>query len=184
MKATEFDNLLNWLDSAPERAARKYEEIRQSLIKIFIWRGYPDAEGLADETIERVTRRVAEIAPMYSGDPAQYFYGVAKRVMMEPHRRRDISLDHAVPDEVASQEAGQEDQELHHQCLEMCLQALSPGDRKLIINYYEASGRDKVESRKRLALERGMKINELRVYVYRIRLKLRKCFEQCIQRAG
>ena len=98
---------------------------------------------------------------------------------------RDISLEHAVPDEVASQEAeGQEDRELLHQCFEMCLQALSPHDRKLIIDYYEASGRDKVGSRKRLALERGIKINELRVHVYRIRLKLRECIEQCIQRAG
>ncbi|HEY0083559.1 MAG TPA: hypothetical protein VGB61_12265, partial [Pyrinomonadaceae bacterium] len=53
-----FERLLTWLSPDREQAGKKYEEIRQSLIKIFVWRGVHEAEDLADETITRVTWKV------------------------------------------------------------------------------------------------------------------------------
>ena len=52
-----FDTLLAWLDANPDAAARKYEQIRTRLIKIFVCRGCLESEDLADETIDRVARR-------------------------------------------------------------------------------------------------------------------------------
>ena len=55
--------MLAWLDSDRERAGQKYEEIRCGLIKIFVCQGCTDPEGLADETINRVIRKIPEIVP-------------------------------------------------------------------------------------------------------------------------
>src|SRR5437868_4888021 len=82
----KFDELLAWLHSEREQAGIKYEEIRRSLIKILAWRGCHDAEGLADETINRVADKVHELKASYQGDPAIYFYGVANRLSKECHR--------------------------------------------------------------------------------------------------
>ncbi|MFL6230009.1 MAG: hypothetical protein ACJ741_14655, partial [Pyrinomonadaceae bacterium] len=56
-----FEGLLTWLDSDREQAGKKYEDIRSSLIKIFTWRGVAEAEELADETINRVARKVKDL---------------------------------------------------------------------------------------------------------------------------
>src|SRR5690348_4141461 len=83
-----FDALLDWLDSDREQAGIKYEEIRERLIKIFTGRGCVDAEDLADETINRVTKRLSEIRKEFKGDPARYFFGVANMVFKEYMRRK------------------------------------------------------------------------------------------------
>ena len=84
----DFDALLAWLDSDRERAGIKYEQIRSSLIKIFTGRGCLDAEELADETINRVTRKIKDIKSEFRGDPALYFFGVAKMLLLEYKRRK------------------------------------------------------------------------------------------------
>jgi hypothetical protein len=75
-----FDALLAWLGSEPEEAGRKYEAIRLRLIRIFACRGCYEPEDLADETINRVSKKLKEIESTFSGDPARYFYGVANKV--------------------------------------------------------------------------------------------------------
>src|SRR4051794_16211659 len=83
-----FDRLLEWLDADRERAGYRYEAIRRRLITIFTCRGCREAEALADETINRVTIKLPEIADAYVGDPALYFYGVAQKVHLEYLRKR------------------------------------------------------------------------------------------------
>jgi hypothetical protein len=83
-----FEDLLDWLDSDRERAAEKYESIRKSLIQIFIWKGFSEAESLADETLNRVMLRVPEIRETYMGNPSLYIHGVAKKVLAEHMRAR------------------------------------------------------------------------------------------------
>ena len=53
-----FDRLLAWLNPNRALAGEKYEEIRRRLIKIFTCRGCTCPEVLADETINRVARKV------------------------------------------------------------------------------------------------------------------------------
>lgn len=89
-----FERMLNWLDSDPNGAGNKFETIRVGLIKIFAWRRCSNPEELADETIGRVIANVNELAPNYVGDPARYFYGVARKVAIEYFRRsgREVAL--------------------------------------------------------------------------------------------
>jgi len=178
-----FDALLAWLDPDRERAGAKYEDIRHSLISIFSWQGSCNAEDLADETITRVTNKVFELAPTYTGDPALYFYGVAKKMQLEVMRREQSvaetpSLDN-IKDTREPQEPNNFEQEF--ECLEHCLRRLPPTDRELILLYYQQE-QPKIGSRKELARKLGVAANNLRVKVHRIRLGLHACIEDCIQR--
>jgi RNA polymerase sigma factor (sigma-70 family) len=179
----DFQALLAWLNPNSEAAALDYETIRADLIKIFRWRGCSDPEGMADETIIRVTRKVGEIAASYTGSPVRYFYGVAKNVLHEYDRKRDISLSNqpeqfVLPAWPLEEEA--RSRERIHECFERCLKRLEPVERKVVVGYYEGQGRVKVEARKRLAARLKIDLNALRVRTGRIRARLRECIEKCL----
>src|ERR671916_839429 len=84
----ELLKLLSWLDPDPEQAGMKYEVIRRGLVRIFTCRGCFEADELADETINRVARKAEFLINKYSGEPAHYFFGVAKKVYLEYLRKR------------------------------------------------------------------------------------------------
>ena len=112
-----FAKFLNWLNPDPDQAGEKYEEIRRRLIKIFACRGCDCPEDLADETINRVIRKVPEIAESYEGDPALYFYGVARYVHHEYLREKP----HSQPSPPADKPSGTEEE---YECLEQCMGSL------------------------------------------------------------
>lgn len=188
-----FEALLAWLDQDRERAGLKYEEIRHGLVNIFNWRGRYDSEDLADETITRVIAKVPEIAPGYKGDPAHYFYGVAKRLLFEVGRRAQSKAENVTPeqwrDAVAAREfrnsvtvddpgnCGDEG----YDCLDQCLQTLDKADRELILSYYQQE-QHTIEFRRRLAQRYGLTPNNLRVKVYRIRAQLHECIQRCLRK--
>ena len=171
-----FDALLDWLDSDREQAAIKYEYIRRRLIKIFTARGRVDAEDLADETINRVTKRLSEIREEFTGDPARYFFGVANMLNMEAMRRKPPPPPPPPPDPNQA--------ELEYQCLEHCIERLSEENRYLLLKYYGAEGTAKVDHRKQLAEELRIAPNALRIRAYRIRLGLQECVQKCIERSA
>lgn len=178
-----FDQLLAWLDPDRAEGGRKYEEIRHSLVKIFAWRGFMDAEDLADETINRVSRKVGQLARDYEGDPALYFFGVAKRVVLERGRQeRPQELTEqitAVAQARAAQGSG--DSERIHDCLDACLERLAEAERDLVLNYYREAKQTKINFRKELAARLGVDVETLRVRVHRIRVKVQKCMEECLR---
>jgi len=176
-----FEALLAWLDPDRERAGDKYEDIRHSLINIFSWQGASDAEDLADETISRVINKVPEIALTYKGDPALYFYGVAKKMQWEVMRREQSVAANPSFDNVTDTREPSEtkDFEREYECLEQCLSKLPASDRELILLYYQQE-QPKIDSRKELARKLGIAPNNLRVRVHRIRLGLHACIEKCL----
>jgi DNA-directed RNA polymerase specialized sigma24 family protein len=172
-----FDALLDWLDSDREQAGIKYEEIRARLVKIFTGRGCIDAEDLADETINRVTRRLSTIKEEFTGDPTRYFFGVANKIYMEYMRRKPPQPSPFPPPD-------SKQMELEYRCLEHCIDSLSEENRYLLLKYYGAEGRSKVEQRTKLAEELGIAPNALRIRAYRIRQGLQECVEKCIEGAN
>lgn len=177
-----FDALLTWLDPDRESAGLKYEEIRHSLILIFEWRGFNDAEDLADETITRVMNKVPEIANGYAGDPAHYFYAVAKRLCFEVVRRQqakgEIENLEKLPRPAVTDEL--RDRETKHECLDKCLSELAPADRELILLYYQQD-QPKIDYRRELARRYDLAPNALRVKVHRIRATLQRCLNKCLK---
>jgi DNA-directed RNA polymerase specialized sigma24 family protein len=171
-----FNALLAWLGSEREEAGRKYEAIRLRLIKIFACRGCYEPEDLADETINRVSKRLKEIESDYSGDPARYFYGVANKVHLEYLRRKPVPVPPVVPEP-------SEDIEKEYQCLERCMQKLSPDNRTLVLGYYQEEKRLKIDHRRMLAEQLGIALNALRIRACRIRASLQECVQTCVNEA-
>jgi DNA-directed RNA polymerase specialized sigma24 family protein len=172
----ELDNLFAWLDPDLNCAAYKYEIIRRGLIQRFINRGCMDAESLADQTIDRVTKRVAEISKTYQGNPASYFHGVARNVFFEYCRERRNQAKEPPPAEEPTFS------EVYYDCLERCLAELSTEKRDLILRYYTEIKRAKIESRKKIRQELSVNPEALRVRTHRIRKILEPCVRECVKR--
>ena len=173
-----FSRLLAWLDADREAAGEKYEQIRLSLIKIFRHRGSPIPEELADATIDRVSRKVAEIADSYVGDPASYFYGVANYIYQESRRRESRPLSKTfLPVTISTDE-----QEQRFRCLEHCLGKLNAENRQMILAYYEGEKGAKVDRRKDLLAASGLPVNTFRMRIHRLKQSLHSCLQDCLER--
>jgi RNA polymerase sigma factor (sigma-70 family) len=170
----QFDSLLEWLGGGDrELGAKKYETIRAGLVRMFIARGFNDAEDLADETINRVIARLPDIRENYDGEPTRYFYGVARNIFREQARRREIAS------EVSAVWVDPQPGSKELECLERCLQLLSADKRELILDYFLYEGHDKIEHHKELAAELGITDGALRGRVHHIRATLVNCMRQC-----
>ena len=170
-----FEKLLYWLNPNRELAGRKYEEIRRKLMKILTCRGCTCPEELADETINRVTRKVSQIIDNYVGDPTLYFYGVAQKVHLEYVRKKRV----LVPPPPAPDPPGETERD--YQCLERCMERLTPKCRELVLEYYQEEKKAKIDRRKELADRLGIAVNALRIRAHRIRASLQECVFQCIK---
>lgn len=164
-----FDALLAWLDSDRNKAGEKYETIRMGLIRVFVSKGFNDAEDLADETIDRVMVRLPDIRDSYVGEPARYFQGVARNIVHEANRRPEIATE-MTPIFLDSVTKDSDE----YECLVKCLQFLSPNKRELILDYYLYQGHDKIEHHQRMARELGISQGALRGRAHHIRVDLEK----------
>lgn len=174
--AESFEALLTWLDPHREAAARKYETIRTGLIRIFVSHGHSDAESLADTVIDRVISRLPDIRDNYAGERERYFYGVARNILLEARRKKEVTV--KVFPEIISRNHERNDVQ---ECLSECLRLLTPDKRELMLDYYLYEKGEKVTHHKRLAGERGMTENALRGQVHRLRVSLRKCVLNCLK---
>ena len=168
--AESFQRFLCWLGPDPESAGRKYESIRSLLIKMFSARRCVFPEDLADATFERVARKLADLSN-FTGDPARYFYGVAKKIYLE--YQREIATVRLRPDYSISTDPDTEEEERMLKQLDDALNMIPIFDRELILKYYTVSGRNKIESRRTLAEQMGFPPNALRLRVFRIRREIR-----------
>ena len=140
-------------------------------------KGFNDAEDLTDETINRVMKRLPEIRETYVGDPVRYFHGVARFIIREVGRRKEIAVDELPvippePEVVHSHE---------YDCLLKCLKFLQSDKRDLILDYYIYDGRDKIEQHSRMATELGITGGALRGQAHHVRKNLEKCIHRCMR---
>lgn len=175
--AESFASLLAWLDPDPDRAGQKYEVIRAGLIRIFVSKGFNDAEDLADVTINRVMLKLPEIKDTYVGDPVRYFHGVARFVIRERQRRKEVASDVSP---VLHTEIESHSEE--YDCLLKCLRFLTKEKREMILDYYAYDGRDKIIQHRQMASERGISDGALRVRAHHLRVNLETCIHECIAR--
>jgi DNA-directed RNA polymerase specialized sigma24 family protein len=169
-----FAKFLAWLGPNRDEAGKKYEDIWRKLIKIFTCRGCNCPEDLADETINRVIRKVQDIGETYVGDPALYFCGVAHHVHHEFFRKKPVYQPPPPADGPTRTDA-------EYECLEQCMEGLPPRSRELVLQYYQEEKREKIDLRKQLALQLGIPLNALRIRACRIRMNLQTCVNLCLQ---
>lgn len=173
----DFDNLLAWLDTDPERAAKKYESIRRDLIRAFLSNHCYEAEDLADETINRVAKHALQLRASYEGEREPYFHAVAKYVRYEYYRR--IKRVIQPPPEAPPAE----ELDVYLKCLEECLAKLTPKQANLIKVYYQEQKKAKIELHKAISKTLNVKAGALRGRVFRVREKLIPCVEDCVKKA-
>ena len=170
LNAANFERLLHFLGPDSYSAGRKYESIRARLITMFRARGCLFAEDFADVTFERVAHKLTSLTPQFLGDPAPYFYGVARKIHLEYLRGlKNTQLVCWPPTNI--------DNHVSENMLELLDKALSMipnADRELILKYYAWDGKKKIDHRRTLADQLGIKLNVLRLRVFRIRKKLKK----------
>ncbi|HEV2828662.1 MAG TPA: hypothetical protein VGW76_13780 [Pyrinomonadaceae bacterium] len=181
----EFEKLLAWLAFG----GRDYQTTHHRLTRIFISRGCTDAETLADEVMNRVGVRIVELVKKYEGDPIRCLLGFADNVYFEYSRdqQKQAEVEPASqitpPDENEEKEREYQNREVRYNCLTQCMRELSIADRSLFQRYVEAEKRARIDGRKRLAAELRMTANALRIKAHRLRGKLRRCMETCVDEA-
>lgn len=175
---------LAWLGRDNASAARKYEEVRQKLILLFRLRGCPDADQLADETIDRTARAVLKPGFTYAGDPVAYFRGVGRNIYFEWLRRERAFCTESISDEhpelPAHIDPAAENEEVKANCLERCLELLPATKKQLLLRYYRGDKGAKIDGRQQLAEEEGIGLNSLRIQLFRLRNTVRQCVESCL----
>src|SRR5215213_4950214 len=179
-----FEKILAWLNPDREVAATMRVALRHDLEKIFIWNHCPDPEGSTDEVFDRVAKKIHLLRHTYDGDPKLFFYGVARNLIKEIHNknRTHVSLEDAELVAKTQNDGEQEKAEMREDCLHACLEKLSKENGELIREYYAKDKQAKIDHRAEMAKRLGMSVENLRVKVHRIRLKLGKCIERCLNR--
>ena len=184
-----FERLLSRFDSDREIAGQKYENARRKLLEFFAARGSHTPDQHADETLNRVARRIAEGEEIENLD--KYCYGVAKFLWMEASRRQakePVALD---DDFVLPATTDTDDEirlrierERRIECFEKCLRKLPADSRNFIVEYYREEKDLKIEQRKRQAERLKTTLNALRLRASRLRRELGECIKSCLSQTG
>lgn len=191
MTKEAFDKLLFHLDGDREFAAIKYEELRSTLIRYLRFWGSPCPEDHADEAITRVARKIDGEQQLESGKSTGYFCRVARFVLNEfwdKSGKNVVALDslprgkepRCDPDDVERIRSERIDQERRLDCLQRCMNELPAENRSLIQNYHQGDGRERITVRNRLAEEKNIPLNALRIRVHRVKHQLEECLDRCL----
>jgi len=184
LTARAFHRLLNWLDEGASSGGRQYLVTRRRLVAYFDRKNCSAPDELADETLNRVARRLEEENITESETPAaKYCYIVARFVFME--YLRGAQKARVLSDDVRPAPYGidneKETQEKLLRCLEHCTDKLDSLNRDLILRYYTGHERVKIENRRGLATSLGISMNALSIRACRIRDKIEGCVRQCVE---
>ena len=175
-----FRQFLRWLDEGVDSGGEKYVEMRRRLAIYFDRRNCLSPDELADETLNRVARRLEEEDAISNTPPARYCYIVARFVFLEYVRRarHETALDERSGGLRSSAGPGEPDAAASQRLLdslERCLQQLGPRDRELILEYYRGEQRAKIGRRRQLAARLGLTMNAVSIRACRLRDKLEAC---------
>jgi DNA-directed RNA polymerase specialized sigma24 family protein len=175
-----LNRLLSRLGADNTRAAAEYQRLRHTLERFFDWRGAWPPEECADETLDRLTRRLEEDTEI--GDVWAYARGIARLVLLERQRRPfavSISDGLELPDLSAPPSDTNEPLQA---CFDRCLERLPSESRTAVLDYYAAERREKIDNRRSLALRFGISESALRNRIQRIRDRLERCVLACMTR--
>jgi DNA-directed RNA polymerase specialized sigma24 family protein len=186
-----FEGLLSFLDADRVAGAETYENIRRKLSRLFEWRGCIPGEEFADETMNRVAKRLEEGMENRPDNPYLFFHGVAMNVMRERWRKKinePTPIDQlprgktpAVnPFEERRRKDEGDQQENRLMCLHDCLDQLPAASRELLTEYHLGALGGHIGRRKGLAGVLNLPSGALRLRIFRIRRQLEKCMVRCV----
>jgi DNA-directed RNA polymerase specialized sigma24 family protein len=172
-----LDRLLTALHQDRTAAGVQYEKLRLRLIRFFEWEkcAIPDCD--ADETLNRVARRLAEGEEIHS--VVAFTLGVARFVLRE--RQAETRRHQRAAEEIAALAAppARETDSRLLACFQTCFARLPEETRSLLRRYYGGTEGARIAARNLLARELGVEQNALRNRVFRGREKLMACIRRC-----
>jgi DNA-directed RNA polymerase specialized sigma24 family protein len=176
LQGPHFEILLKRLGGDTDTGAREYDVVRRKLTGFFVRRGCRWAEKLADDTIDRVARRLGEGEAVVHLNA--YFYGVARLVLLES-RRHEAREQEAHREHVPApmDDGAPAWREKRIACLDRCLATLPHESRDLVVKYH----RVQLEGRKQLADLLGITYVSLKTRAHRVRTQLAGCVSECLQ---
>jgi DNA-directed RNA polymerase specialized sigma24 family protein len=181
-----FHRLLAWLDGGVDSGGAKYLEMRRRLVRYFDRKNCLRPDELADETLNRVARRLAEEGGIHDTPPARYCYIVARFVFLEYQRgpeNRNVCLElQPEPACAPDQEPSAAEKTKRLDCLDGCLRKLKREDQQIILDYYRGEQRVKIQRRRELAARLGVTVNALSIRACRIRDRLEQCLADCCKK--
>jgi len=180
-----FDKLLAAFSPDSDEAARQYEALRIRLIRFFEWRGVPLADSRADETLNRVARRIDEGKQV--DNVVAYAYRVAYLVFLEALKEPeliDIDLEMTSLPTIDPPQFEDTEHERRQRCLERCLSELTIDNQKLLLSYFSEQQRQKIQLRRKLAEQLKITLDALRIRVHRMRKDLEECILECMRQAA
>lgn len=187
LTTTDFELLLERLASNPTQAAEKYELLRLKLVKSLSWKGCPDSEAdaLADLTFDRVAGKLAQGEEIlninaYAGEVLRFVWLEHRRKRKEYAAGGDLPETAVEPDIEIFDEP-----DLRLRCLRKCLAEVSPdeNDKILIVGYYDTeAGEKNKDTRKNLAEKLGLTMTTLKVKACRLRERLERCINKCVEK--
>lgn len=186
--ADSFRRFLAFLDNGIESNGGSYLEMQRRLAGYFARKGCAEPEELADETLNRVSRRLDEEGSIEVDKPARYCYITARFVFLEEKRAVKVN-------NVAFEESGiqihrharqntsdadeLEKKEKMLECLDECTSKLGERNRGLILDYYFGNQGVKIRNRSSMAERLGISLNALSIRACRIRRTLESCVGKC-----
>jgi DNA-directed RNA polymerase specialized sigma24 family protein len=173
-----FASLLARLGPDAESAGAVYEHLRRALVSFFAWRGAATPDECADETLDRLAGRLDEGVDVK--DLPRFARGIARLVLLEHWRRPDargVPLEDLGARQPPAPEAPDDD--VLAECLQRCLAGLPSDGRDLILEYYVAEGRARIERRQGMARTLGISESALRNRAQRLRDQLERCIARC-----
>ena len=185
LSSAAFRRLLEWLDEGADSGGQKYLEMRGRLIAFFDRKNCLLPEELADETLNRVARRLEETGEIETETPAKYCYITARFVFLESLRgkeKQNVPLDESLNQRAAVETGEKEEKEKMLVCLEDCTGKLDAQNREIILGYYVGEERTKIENRRAIAARLEISVNALSIRACRIRDKLETCVKKCAEK--
>lgn len=186
LREQTFRRLLAWLDQGVNTNGQSYLAIRERLLGYFDRKNCLNADELADDTLNRVARRLDEEGGNIETEtPAKYCYIVARFVFMEHLRANDkenAALDNLSRQANPMSHEDRDRKEKLLECLDRCAAKLESSHRELIFGYYVGEQRAKIENRHSLARTLGISVNALSIRACRIRERLEVCVKECASR--
>ena len=180
-----FKLLLEHLDSDENAAAEKYLTLYSKIVKIIIWKRFPEseAERIADIVVDRIAKKIKEGEEIQNVNA--YARTVLNFVLLEQNRKnKEDAVGDDLPEVWVSPEIADEP-DLRIECLRKCLGEISSSesDKRLIVGYYEQKPGGKTkDNRKSLAKNLGLTMNHLKVKASRLRGRLEKCINGCVRK--
>jgi hypothetical protein len=185
---------LDWLDEGSNSDGQRYLEVRHRLEHYFDRKNCVEPGELADETLNRVAKKLEASGELTDVGPLQYCYVHAKYVFLETlsaqkrapfHRPLNGSNPTNASGQVGTSlqtDSTSESKTKIAACLDDGLKNLSSADRDLFVDYYRGKQPDKAERRAALATRLGVTANALSIRACRVRQKLETCIQASLKK--